>query len=114
MEKLEIFELNSCVPDKALEMSSARRKKKKESHNAIVLQDYCRKAGVSRALKTDNAQTEPGETWTKHCCTHCITQAMTEPHHPQQNPAEPKIGLLCSIPKNVVWQFKVPKTEHDW
>eukprot|EP00957_Ditylum_brightwellii_P124221 9468730-Ditylum_brightwellii.AAC.1 len=28
MEKLAIFELNSCVPDKALEMSSVRSKKK--------------------------------------------------------------------------------------
>eukprot|EP00957_Ditylum_brightwellii_P174704 13302921-Ditylum_brightwellii.AAC.1 len=40
MEKLEIFELNSCVPDKALKKSSARRKKKVKSPSGISLLEW--------------------------------------------------------------------------
>ena len=40
MEKLEIFELNSRIPDKALENSSARRKKKVKSPSGISLSEW--------------------------------------------------------------------------
>eukprot|EP00957_Ditylum_brightwellii_P171244 13035992-Ditylum_brightwellii.AAC.1 len=40
MEKLEIFELNSLVPDKALKNASARRKKKVKSPLGISLSEW--------------------------------------------------------------------------
>eukprot|EP00957_Ditylum_brightwellii_P144317 10994612-Ditylum_brightwellii.AAC.1 len=40
MEKTEIFELNSCVPNKAFEMSSARRKKKVKSPSGIPIVEW--------------------------------------------------------------------------
>eukprot|EP00957_Ditylum_brightwellii_P140635 10713595-Ditylum_brightwellii.AAC.1 len=69
-----------------------------ESHNVSALQDYCRNVGIPSTLKIDNAQSE--ET--------------TEPHSPWQNPAEPKIGQLNSMVKNVMRQLNVPLNEHDW
>eukprot|EP00957_Ditylum_brightwellii_P105875 8074148-Ditylum_brightwellii.AAC.1 len=40
MEQLEIFELNANVPYKALELSSARRKKKVNSELWILLNEW--------------------------------------------------------------------------
>ena len=87
---------------------------KKESNNGEALQDYSRKVGLPMAIKTDNAQSEIGRTWTDHCRTHCIKQITTEPKCPHENPAEPKIGQLASMVRNVMRKFKVPLKEHDW
>ena len=38
---------------------------KKESHSFQALQDFGRKVGLPRGIKTDNAATEIGEKWTK-------------------------------------------------
>ena len=38
-----------------------------ESHNGRALQDYTRENGCPIAIKTDNAQSELGETWLQHC-----------------------------------------------
>jgi hypothetical protein len=40
MEQLEIFELNSNVPDKALELSSAKRKRQVKSESGIPLNEW--------------------------------------------------------------------------
>eukprot|EP00957_Ditylum_brightwellii_P002399 183987-Ditylum_brightwellii.AAC.1 len=85
-----------------------------ESHNGVALQDYLRNVGVPPVLKMDNAQNKVGRTWSDHCCHHCIKQETIEPGHPWQNPAEPKIGQLNSMVKNVMRKFNVPLKEHDW
>ena len=87
---------------------------KTESHNGTALQDYTRKCGAPSVLKTDNAQSELGETWTKHCRDQCIGTETTEPHHPWQNPAENRIGSLSAMVRNVLRTFKAPLSKHDW
>ena len=87
---------------------------KSESHNGVALQDYTRTCGAPSILKTDNAQSELGETWTTHCREQCIGNETTEPHHPWQNPAEKRIGYLSTMVRNVLRTFKAPLTKHDW
>ena len=40
---------------------------KTESHNGQALQDCTRQVGVPTFIKSDNAQSETGTTWTDHC-----------------------------------------------
>ena len=87
---------------------------KTESHNGIALQDYTRKCGAPSVLKTDNAQSELGNTWTQHCRDQCIASETTEPHHPWQNPSEHPIGSLSSMVRNVLRTFNAPLSKHDW
>ena len=87
---------------------------KTESHNGVALQDYTRKAGAPPVIKTDNAKSETGETWTEHCRRHCINQESTEPHTPWQNPAEHRIGDLGGMVRRCMREFKIPMRKHDW
>ena len=87
---------------------------KTESTNGEALQDYTRTHGCPNIIRTDNAQSELGKTWTKHCQTHVIGTETTETHHPWQNPAEKRIGYLSTMVKNVMRQFNVPLSRHHW
>ena len=87
---------------------------KTEATNGEALQDYTRTHGCPNIIKTDNAQSELGKTWTKHCRTHVIASETTEPHHPWQNPAEKTIGYLSVMVKCVMREFKVPLSRHHW
>eukprot|EP00957_Ditylum_brightwellii_P115796 8832453-Ditylum_brightwellii.AAC.1 len=64
--------------------------------------------GVPPVLKRDNAQSEVGRTWSDHCCHQCIQQITIEPDHLWQSPAEPRIGQLNSMVKNMMRKFNVP------
>jgi hypothetical protein len=85
---------------------------KTESANGEALQDYTCTYRCPNIIRTDNAQSELGRTWTKHCCTHAIGTESTEPHHPWQNPAEKCIGYLSAIVKSVLREFNVPLSRH--
>ena len=87
---------------------------KRESASGEALQDYTRTHGCPNIIKTDNAQSELGATWTKHCRTHAIGSEFTEPHHPWQNPAEKRIGYLSVMVKKVMREFNVPLSRHHW
>ena len=87
---------------------------KTEAANGEALQDYTRTHGCPNIIRTDNAQSELGKTWTKHCRTHVIGTETTEPHHPWQNPAEKRIGYLSTMVKNVMREFNVPLSRHHW
>ena len=65
-------------------------------------------------LKSDNAMSEVGSEWTKHCRDQCIAQQTTEPHTPSQNQAEPRIGHLNSMVMRCMRNFNVPISKHDW
>ena len=87
---------------------------KSEKYNDTALQDFTRQVGAPDVLISDNAQSETGADWTKHCRTYCINTKTTEPHTPWQNPAEPDIGKLGSRVKNCMRAFNVPLQYHDW
>lgn len=87
---------------------------KNEASNGEALQDYTRTYGCPNIIKTDNAQSELGRTWLKHCRTHAIANETTEPHHPWQNPVEKRIGYLGVMVKRVMREFNVPLSRHHW
>jgi hypothetical protein len=87
---------------------------KSESQNGTALQDYCRTVGCPPVIRTDNAQSELGKTWTTFCRCQCIGCETTEPHHPWQNPAEKRIGVLGGMVRNAMRTFEVPLGKHDW
>lgn len=87
---------------------------RKESLNGEALKDYTRTVGVPTHIKSDNAQSELGQTWTQYCRDQCISSITTEPDHPWQNPAENRIGTLGRMVRSCIRQFKVPLGKHDW
>ena len=87
---------------------------KLESHNGAALQDYIQKCRTPPVMKTENAQSETGKTWTKTCRTQCINTETTEPHHPQKKPVENEIGTLGTMVTRNMRQFNVPLGKHNW
>lgn len=87
---------------------------KKESHSFRALQDFGRKVGLPKEIKTDNASTEVGTKWTNWCRDHCIDTKYTEPHSPWQNIAEQGIGNLGTMVRRCMRVFKVPLSRHAW
>ena len=65
-------------------------------------------------LKSENAQTKMGKKWTDHCRKNCIEQTTKELHSTLENYAEPNIGQLGSMVRNVMREFDVPLKEHYW
>eukprot|EP00957_Ditylum_brightwellii_P200265 15266680-Ditylum_brightwellii.AAC.1 len=63
---------------------------KTESHNGVALQDYSRNVSVPPVLKTENAQSEVGSTWSDHCCHQRIKQETTEPDNLWQIQLNPR------------------------
>ena len=59
-----------------------------EGNVAITLQDMIRKWGAPYALLSDNAKSETGKEVKKILRKYNIKDLQTEPHHPNQNPAE--------------------------
>ena len=87
---------------------------KRESHSFTALQDFGRKVGLPRGLKTDNAQTEVGTKWTEWCRNFCVDTKFTEPHSPWQNIAEQGIGDLGRMVKRCMREFNAPYNRHAW
>ncbi len=59
-----------------------------ESQMSETLQDFIRKWGAPDALLSDNAKAEMSKAVKKILCEYGIMDLQTEPHHPNQNPAE--------------------------
>ena len=70
---------------------------KTEPHNGWALQDYIKKNGYPQAIKIDNTSRGLGDTWLKHCRTHCFDTMTTEPNKLHQNLAEQKMGYLVPM-----------------
>ena len=87
---------------------------KLESMNDTALQDYTREVGCPNIIKSDNAQSEKSARWTSHLRKMCIGSEFTEPHQHHQNEAEPNIGALGRMVKNVMEATKAPLSKHDW
>ena len=87
---------------------------KKESHSFRALQDFGRRVGLPKEIKTDNASTEVGSQWTNWCRDHCIDTKYTEPYSPWQNIAEQGIGNLGTMVRRCMRMFNVPLSRHAW
>ena len=62
-----------------------------ESQGHQALEDFIREHGAPYVIRSDNAKMEIGHAFTQICRKYNIKQETTEPHHPQQNPAERQI-----------------------
>ena len=65
-------------------------------------------------MLSDNTKNKTGHDWMEHSWRHCIWCRFTEPHHPQQNHAEPNSGEPGRVCVNSMKRFKVPLSRHDW
>ena len=61
---------------------------KTESQGHQVLEDFIREYGAPYTIHLDNAKMEIGHAFSQICHKYNIKQSTTEPHHPQQIPAE--------------------------
>ena len=87
---------------------------RKESHSYRALQDFTRKVGIPRMIKTDNAATEIGEQWTSFCRDNRIDTKFTEPHSPWQNFSEQGIGDLGRMVSRCMRTFNAHLNRHQW
>ena len=87
---------------------------KSESHSHTALQDFGRRVGIPKVLKTDNARTEVGRQWTDWCRRYLVDTKFTEPHHPWQNYSEQGIGDLSRMVRRCMRAFDVPMSRHGW
>ena len=74
---------------------------KSECYNDIALKDYARKCGLPEYIKSDNALSETGDSWTSYCRDYCISQQTTEPGTTSKNQSESWIGQLETMVKRV-------------
>ena len=59
-----------------------------ESEGPQAYEDFIREEGCPKLLRRDNSKMQTGEDF-RHINRHfCVKDAYTEPHHPNQNPAE--------------------------
>ena len=73
---------------------------KTENEMKDTLQDFIRKWGAPHSLLSDNAQSEIGHAVKEILRAYNIKDLQTEPHHPNQNPAERRIQ---EVKKLVNW-----------
>ena len=73
---------------------------KSESEMKDTLQDFIRKWGALHSLLLDNAKSEVGNAVKDILPAYNIKELQTEPHHPNQNPAERRIQ---EVKKLVNW-----------
>ena len=62
-----------------------------ETEGPDTLDDFVREFGAPHGLRNDNSKMQLGNNFRNVLRKYNIKQSMTEPHHPQQNPAERKI-----------------------
>jgi len=65
---------------------------KSESEGTAALQDFIRDVGAPHTIRNDNARMQTGSAWKQILRRFAIKSEHTEPHHPQQNPAERRWG----------------------
>ena len=63
----------------------------RESEGPTALCDFVRHIGAPCFICNDNSKMQTGIKWREILRKYCIGEETTEPHHPQQNPAERRI-----------------------
>ena len=82
---------------------------KRESEAPTVLEDFCRNVGVPSGIKSDNAKVQTSKLWKDICRKFCISTSTTEPHHPQQNPAERRIKTIKQLALRLLDRCGAPR-----
>ena len=82
---------------------------KKESEAPTALEDFCRNIGVPTGIRSDNSKAQTSKRWKDICRKYCIGQRTTEPHHPQQNPAERRIRTVKQLALRLLDRSGAPR-----
>ena len=78
------------------------------------MQNFGRKVGIPKLIKTYNSKTEIGRKWTKWCRHYCVNTKFTEPHNPWQNVSEQGIWDLGRMVKRYMGKFDAPLWRQVW
>ena len=81
-----------------------------ESEGPTALRDFIRQVGVPFSLRNDNSKMQTGKAFMDICNVYTIGTETTEPHHPQQNPAENRIGTLKLVANRVMDRSGCPSS----
>ena len=67
---------------------------KTESEVPQIVRQMIREVGAPFSFRNDNSKVQTGKEFTEICNMYNIGQSTTESHHPQQSPAERRIGTI--------------------
>ena len=81
---------------------------KSESEGPDALEDFIRETGAPPLLRNDNAKMQTGNRWHDVLRKYTIAEETTEPHHPQQNPAEARIGEVKKYTSKIMDRTGAP------
>jgi hypothetical protein len=81
---------------------------KSEHEGPSALEDFIRETGAPRVLRNDNSKMQTGTRWHEVLRKYAIAEATTEPHHPQQNPAEGRIGVVKGYTSRIMDRTGAP------
>ena len=82
---------------------------KSENEAPTALEDFCRNVGVPTGIRSDNSKAQTSKRWKDICRRFCIGQTTTEPHHPQQNPAERRIKTVKQLTLRLLDRSGAPR-----
>ena len=80
-----------------------------ESQMYKTLQDFIRKWGAPDALMSDNAKTQISQNVKRILREYGIKNHQTEPHHPNQNPAERRIQDIKNLSNTIMDRTNTPE-----
>jgi hypothetical protein len=81
---------------------------KSESEGPEALEDFVRDVGSPFSLRNDNSKMQTGIKWREVLRKYTIAEEHTEPHHPQQNPAERRIGEVKKYAEKIMDRTGAP------
>jgi hypothetical protein len=81
---------------------------RRESEGPAALEDLVRDIGAPTFLRNDNSKMQTGLKWRDVLRKYCIGEQTTEPHHPQQNPAERRIQEVKKFSQKIMDRTGAP------
>ena len=79
-----------------------------EREAPTALSDFVRDVGAPYGIHSDNAKAETSRKWKDILRQYQIAESFTEPHHPQQNPAERRIGTVKELSRRLLDRSGAP------
>ena len=79
-----------------------------EREAPTALSDFIRDVGAPRGIHSDNAKVETSKKWKDILRQYQVGESYTEPHHPQQNPAERRIGTIKDLTRRILDRSGAP------
>ena len=80
----------------------------RESEGPSALEDLVRDIGAPTFIRNDNSKMQTGFKWRDVLRKYCIGEQTTEPHHPQQNPAERRIQEVKKFSQKIMDRVGAP------